>query len=613
MTPSTSRPGASHPTLRKSFRKTLRTVSGFRVRMRTVFVPYFMLPQTSSQKQNKRNGRQCKAQDAAMKDDSDADDDLELIRDRELLEAGNEEHTVVLCVEVENSGESSAGFAVESVNVTVGGEGAKTQLIGWGDFDLSAPDKVFPLLIGPEEQYNLLYAVAFMRTPETDEFSLARGRGLPGAPPVQQLQRAVTIILNGRPYEQLLIEETPVKGKKKHDHHLLYPTHAFPSRWNCVLDLSSQAPSQNINTPGFGGPLVSLNEAMPTPASPFPSATSRPTLSRPQSAFVTPTLGLRPNTPGSGASTPVSVVAGNKRFTFSAIDTNLQIGGDSSRLRPPPSPMNYRSDTSLLNPANQQDSLAQSGFPQSKPSTPSGGLSANPIAQNRASYIPPSLTVPTLNRTPTTTYGPLSPPLPSLPRSQSFAFMQEEHMSSPVSYEAIPPTPAYPAFPTSPLPPTPHWQGPMSNLQSGAVGPSIEIRREKGPNAMGIPPTPGPRVGAGTGFMQMQMQGEAALRGSSTDGPREPIVVSVGLLQRTDGDEVHAGALGRIYPLDRFTLDIFVFNQSSWTRRFEVSYPDRRRQRRDQMHRAFDTEGTIEKSLTDSPGIIPLENRVRVG
>lgn len=103
-TPTTAR--ASHPTLRKSFRKTLRTVSGFRVRMRTVFVPYVLLEYE-------------RARDRARGEGIEEGED-----EKEKLEAGNEERTVVLCVEVENSGESGPGigFEVEKVDVNIGGE-----------------------------------------------------------------------------------------------------------------------------------------------------------------------------------------------------------------------------------------------------------------------------------------------------------------------------------------------------------------------------------------------------------------------------------------------------------------------------------------------------------
>jgi len=59
-----------------------------------------------------------------------------------------------------------------------------------------------------------------------------------------------------------------------------------------------------------------------------------------------------------------------------------------------------------------------------------------------------------------------------------------------------------------------------------------------------------------------------------------------------------------IYPNDKFTLDIFVFNQSSWMRRFELSYPDGRAWRK--------KLGAAAPGGKDT-GIMPLENRIRVG
>ncbi|KAF8868627.1 hypothetical protein BD779DRAFT_1593722 [Infundibulicybe gibba] len=60
-------------------------------------------------------------------------------------------------------------------------------------------------------------------------------------------------------------------------------------------------------------------------------------------------------------------------------------------------------------------------------------------------------------------------------------------------------------------------------------------------------------------------------------------------------------AMGTIFPRDYFTLDIFVFNQSTWTRRFEVSWPDARHSR---------GQGA---GGGGNPGVISLDNRVRVG
>lgn len=593
-TPTTYRP--QHPTLRKSFRKTLRTVSGFRVRMRTVFVPYFMLPQPGKGPHQKRHAGVAEGRDG---DDTDSLD----VHERELLEAGSEEHTVVLCVEVENGGDSAAGFAVENVKVTVGGEGAQTRLIGWGETGILQSDDVFPLHIGPFEQYNLLYAVTFTRSPEVDEFSLAKGRGLPGVPALQDMQRAVAIIINGRPY-QAKSETQPIGANVKVDE-LVYPTAIFPSRWNCVLDLSPQASNRRAST-GLAG--HSHHEALPTPASPFPGAVTGPGFMGAQQDGL-----LKPGSASSGKAS-AAAVAGNKRFTRSAMDLQANATDsyfDIGRPRIAKSPIDYRSGASLLNPANQRDPYAQSGITQSMPTTPTGQPTLNPIGRP-ISYLPPSATM-NFNRTPTTTYGPLSPPLPSLPRPHSYGgHAADDSISSQIA-DVIPPTPAYPAFPSSPPPATPHWQGPITSMQSGAVGPSVEIRREKGPNAAGIPRTPGPTVSAAGGFVQMQTQGETLRDVVAADGPGEPIVVSVGLLRDGEGEGAAAG-IGNIYPLDQFTLDIFVFNRSSWTRRFEVSYPDRRKQRRDKMY-LDGPAGRDNKSSAsgDAPGIVPLANRVRIG
>ncbi|KAF8872472.1 hypothetical protein BD779DRAFT_1385913, partial [Infundibulicybe gibba] len=198
----TSASRAAHPTLRKSFRKTLQTVSGFRVRMRTVFVPYILLPELEGTHM-------------------DEPDD-----ERDRREAGNEERTVVLCVEVENSGDSGSGvgFAVEKVDVKVGGEGASVTLIGWGKggFTKHAEKTTFPLRIESMAQYNLLYAVSFLRSPEEiDGLSIIHNS------PSTDLQRAVAINIFGKPYM-----DSKVVGD------VSYPTQTFSSRWNCVLDLS---------------------------------------------------------------------------------------------------------------------------------------------------------------------------------------------------------------------------------------------------------------------------------------------------------------------------------------------------------------------------------------
>ena len=102
--------------------------------------------------------------------------------------------------------------------------------------------------------------------------------------------------------------------------------------------------------------------------------------------------------------------------------------------------------------------------------------------------------------------------------------------------------------------------------------------------------------------------------GSSDGGGGEPIVVSIGLLsphRNRPASEKKAGTgagAGRLHPLDQFTLDIFVFNQSSWTRRFEMSHPEERRRRQRQTKERGD--GGKEAR---PPGSILLQNRVRIG
>ncbi|KAI0074410.1 hypothetical protein K474DRAFT_1647966 [Panus rudis PR-1116 ss-1] len=615
------RAGMSHATLRKSFRKTLRTVSGIGVRMRTVFVPYFMLPQTGPRKTNGYNRESADKHEDATDEGYD-DEGEEALNERELREAGNEEHTVILCVEVVNGGESSVGYAVESVNVTVSGEGAQTRLIGWGERGMEEAEKVFPLFLSSHEQCNLLYVVSFLRSPETDEFSLARGRGLPGAPDLQDLQRAVTIIINGRPYE-VQIEEGQIAASKAAPKS--YPTPTFPSRWNCTLTLSPQRNNQDESSEEDPSKNV-----LPTPASPFPasikytSPTGRPSSTPNFSSLLTPRAPTT-RSPGqlspSGGNNLQAAVAGNKRYTFSAMDAEMASASDSTRRpRSMMSPVNYKSGTAMLNPTNQRDPSLQSGA-QASPINPI--LSATAA---RASYVPPSVTVQQYTQ-PTTTYSPISPPLPPVPNMQSFSALgpraspshgQEDSISSVTSFELqVPPTPAYPAYPTSPPPTNQRYQNPIANLQSGSVGPSVEIRREKG-TIPGVPPTPGPRIGTEVGFGHIPIpeNDRTAKAGDQDEG--EPIIVSVGLLPVRNGRY----GTGKIFPLDQFTLDIFVFNQSSWTRRFEVSYPDRRKRRREQVQQiaggnSLEVAGKavdIVKAAKDaSLGIVPLENRIRIG
>ena len=546
----------AHPTLRKSFRKTLLVASGFRVRMRTVFVPYVLLPETEG---------------------TIADLDEEE-KDRERREAGREEKTVVLCVEIENSGDLGigAGFLVEKVDVSIGGEGAKATLIGWGDhaFSPNAAKNMFPLKIGPLAQYNLLYAVTFMRSPEEmDAFSFARGSNPNGS--WQDLQRAVTINVFGKPYFPPPSTETKVVVQAANLAKVSYPTQTFSSRWNCVLDLTAQqGPSAELLD--ATDPSGTNPSTLPEPASPFPSFAM-------YSANTTDT----PAAYYQGDLTPQT--AGSKRFT---LHSGSNFAGRTFKNRDiPPT-------KSFLKPSGSQSPV------------PSGRLS---------SYIPsttPSSDIQYL-RSPTTYSAPPPPPVPLINQlpGQLHLSLESDHGSTMGIQTGVemPTTPAFPAFPIkSTLPPTPMSQGPIAS--SGNVGMSVEIRRERGPGLdvtnNALPSTPLPLVSGAFGEQKMLSK----LQNASASG--ESIVVSVGLLpvpdSRVGEKEIILGA-GKIYPLDVFTLDIFVFNQSLWSRRFEVTCPGGRRRRRGGAEMGVNDGGGEAARKMGYPGVLPMENRVRIG
>ncbi|KAJ7752754.1 TRAPP trafficking subunit Trs65-domain-containing protein [Mycena maculata] len=575
--------GPGPATLRKSFRKTLRTVSGFRVRMRTVFVPAVLLPLGEG-----------------IEEDTD--------EDRDRLEAGTDERTIVLCVELENSGDSgrTVGFEVESVDVSVGGgddAGARAVLVGWGSDGVRDNGSVFPMRVGASEQYNLLYAVSFLRSPDE---ALAMGLVKDGG--VQDmLQRAVTIGIFGKPYltpsssSSLSPPTTPkTSGPSPVSTALSYPTRTFCSKWNCVLDLSSQPHPEPEDDLEDGDMQINIPNALPEPASPFPSNPRVRTDSLINISRDSPPPTLSPQT-------------ATKRHTLPG--GQPIVAARALGIKSPGTGLGYRASTSMLNPLNS-----------AKERGASPPLPVRSSSYNSTQYTPPSVTAQAqMPRSPTTYAAP--------PR-----------LSVDPEYQApVPMTPAYPSYPTrSALPPTPpavmahtHSQGVPGGSTGGR---SVEIRRERGmplgTGAVGVPQTPGPIVsvaGGGGGFFGLgpsaseaggireeDEYGREHERGGDPSSVKsgEGIVVSVGLV--ASGTRKLGGDLGKtadvgyeakdgdtlqpLYPLDRFTLDVFVFNQSEWTRRFEVTCPDRRRGR-----------GPNPSKKIQSPGIVPLDNRVRIG
>jgi hypothetical protein len=569
--------------------------------MRTVFVPYVLLPSSSS---------------GATNGEGDGEDDAPA--------AGMAESTVMLCVELENLGEAG-GFAVEDVVVDVSGDGARATLIGW-DPTKKTPEQLFPVRLGPYEQHNLLYAVSFVRSADADDSAPA------------DLQRAVAIYVHGRPYELAPKSDTTPENQ------VHYPSKQFSSRWNCVLDLD---PRRNrLSQDYYGGQYGDGKEVLPEPATPFPAAESPQTATL--GSFAQAQAQSRPSSPA------IAAVAGSKRHTLAAISTsgsrplgNAPVTAGGGGGGGGAAPVNYRSSTSMLNPAFQaereREALIAGGGPRRGPSP-----------------IPPSLALQqnVQARTPTT---------------YSFPGGGAQSMSSPAiqigsdgsgdgpgqfaSLPMPPPTPAYPAYPAAPQTPTPYNQTPLANSQAG-VGPSVEIRRDRGAaqgmQGMLVPPTPGPRVPAAfgseaAGHMNMSAanmmltqpnMGMGMHEGGVTMSPmgdeNDKLVVSVGLLppikqrktkatssddsdDESDEDErsIDTGPR-RIYPLERFTLDIFVFNQSGWTRRLELSYPNARQRRKDRdrpisgYFLPVQQDGT-NSGKADIPGIMALENRVRIG
>ncbi|KAJ2919741.1 hypothetical protein MD484_g630, partial [Candolleomyces efflorescens] len=505
----------THPTLRKSYRKTLQTISTFQLRMRTVFVPYVLLP----------------GMEGSVSDLDESE------KERERREAGSAERTVVLCIEIKNSGgeesRNGIGFMVESVDIKIGGEGARTTLVGWGEGGLNANSakSTFPLKLGPFAQVNLLYAVTFLRSPEElDSFSFANPEGKMRT----ELRRGVSITVHGKPYTPL----TPsARALLTEPDAITLPTRTFSSVWSTVLDLDAN-PAPVLEAFDLADPVGGYPTALPEPASPFPMyAIGSSRMGTPATAT------YQHYSPGT---TPQSsVFAGSRKF--------------------PLTPGGYF-----------QAKVFKSAGAMRTPTRPSSAIpshlreqSPHPSSARSSAYLQSGSLVGTMQylRSPTTYSAPVQPPLAphsplpggqnSLPFSPGY---DDNYTPVPGTYEAIPPTPAYPSFPMkSTLPPSPMSQGPIASQSQNNVGPSVEVRRDRSslpPALAGGPPTPLPHVSAAFGEQRMLNK----LQNSGASG--ENIVVSVGLL--TGGGVEPEGSLGheKIYPLDSFTLDIFVFNQT---------------------------------------------------
>lgn len=472
--------------------------------MRTVFVPYILLHPTEP--------------------DSEVDN---------ALAAGQAEHTVVLCVELEHPGEAPEAFLVEAVEVAIGvGGGASVRLLPWCD---KSPQEIFPLRLDMHEQCNLLFAVEIFGAPAPDKEALLLNAST--STTTGELQRPVTITVRGRPISGAFLNGNRSEAKDEETDKPIFPTRTFPSRWNCVLDLT---PQRSL----AAGQRES--EALPEPPTPFPTTVPHLSIS---------TVDQR------GQHNPV---AGFKQFVL-----------QSSHIPRSPGQTLLRSPGALR----------------------TGGSDAPNSGQlPKLAYTPPSLTA-AISGTLRTTYAPPHspgiPPPALLSKILPMGETDEAFMGSDGSTTPPPVTPAYPAYSkNSTIPVTPRTQSPLTTWGVANVPrAAVEL----------------PRSGAHSRSSPMP---SSLVPFSPTTPQRDCIIVSVGL-------QNHVGAdIRGLVPYDEFALDIFIFNQSAWTRRFEVTFLERRRRRQGYTEERGLSYNVATKGKTggaSGSGIVPLESRVRVG
>ena len=469
---SPSTPVGSH-VLRKSFRKILKAVSAIRVRMRTTFVPYMALDEDPADRQD----------------------------------AGVEEKTVILSVEVENVQSSGKGFEVQKIEVLIGVERLhKATLLPW-------KEDIFPLRLNSSDIYNLLYAVSASSLEQAGGGLWPSGNSIiPANTKVSDAHTPMAILVTGRPW---------TLGSDTKD---IPPTPSFTSRWSSVLDLVATGTLERPPSPSVE------RDTLPMPASPFPLSSTR---GMDAVSLITGGLG-----------TPGSTPSGPKRHTFAG--------------QGHPSPKHRAAH---LAGAGQR---ASSPVPQS----------------NRPHSIHPgthmSITLP----------------------------------SSPAGPFVGPATPAFPSYAGSevntPQSPTAH-----NPIGSGSLVEPRKLKMVSGP----LPPTPRP----GSGFAQPSRASQPQSEGINT------LLVSVSLIKprrkqtdASDGDDRDSDGGAddmdrKILPMDKFALDIFVLNKSDRVRSLEVSYPDRKRWRKQQNPSRGIRDSTVQVDFTPEIGLVPIDNNIQVG
>ncbi|KAG9081276.1 hypothetical protein FS749_007788 [Ceratobasidium sp. UAMH 11750] len=374
------------------------------------------------------------------------------------------------------------------------------------------------------------------------------------------MHRIVTIIVTGRPFD-LNLQDISSGGTQD----LGMRTEPFDSRWHCPLDLMAMA-QQSIPRPTRAPSTVSPSTSVgpnrdvyPVPPSPFPSVMSQKRNSGAPQPAGNPFAGpLSSSTPdgssyssifGGAPELPSATVAGSKRHTIAGL---ASLAAKRASL---PQTVNQRASTPMMVPP-----ALSLNSPRFVPTPPSVAVAAS-------ANLTPSVMSGSIHSQSTPKDSPIMGGLGLAPS-----------LSGPTGHTPV--TPAFPAYPDIPLPSTPLSQAPMQGLVA-ALAPSLDIPPPQG--SLSEPPIRGLR----------QVQHAPPVL--------QPVLVSVSLLPPESGSDEC------IYPMDTFSLEVFVFNESDVVRRCEISCPAKKRWRQEAAERH------IEESSGGQAGIFPLENHIRIG
>ena len=512
-------PSRSLPVLRKSFRKTLGLASGFHVRMRTILVPQLYLPHETDEGQ----------------------------------ETGKDESTVILSIEIENPGDSDAAFSVDTVEVYMKNEATKIRLIGWGEEGFLDPAKVFPLVIRPGEQYYLLYAVVFLRSPEF-ELSMSGEE--------EEFKKMVSFNIIGRPCIVSRLDNLSMGTDE-----ITYLTSPFLSRWNCRLDLD---PRRRESVPPPDTTSDGGLHAIPVPPSPFPIASPRSQQAQEQAA--------------AQATVQANTVAGPKRHTFAGMAASPHLLTPQRPMSLSTTPLSTPGTSRIPSPLGKLGMKSWTvGTPVSTPGQLSPPLPPLPNGSiNQRNLSPPP--------TATAANYPFPPQTPAFP-----------------SYGNQPMTPR-------PNSVTPSF-GQMGTVGMGMDARREKLGTFPGlPMTPAPPMTPRPQLGVDERALPATFRTTGNLAHSAKDFVVSVSLVPP--KSSTDGPSASTNHPGQraIHPLDEFFLEIFVFNQSPYVRTLEATLADRRRRREEQKRfSSVVTSPDVDSWKPAPPAFMALESRVRIG